>query len=235
MKLNYSILAAALTETEGKTVSYDLARHVWMNKAKGKNAARLLAALPAYKAAILGGCEAAQIGFLKMQMALENIVAGQPQKEVKTPKEKRPNIALIGGVETRFDRVTRRKMRGASAGKYQYLGAGEVIQISGWQSRKFKAGDKALFWKLKETVKQAIIDKLYQFVISEEDCESIFNQTCLKVAEMNVRVNWFDPADGYPEQLKNLLFAMACQSGVKWFEENRPMAFQKKILEKYAL
>lgn len=157
MKLNYSILAAALTETEGKTVSYDLARHIGQNPRKGNNAARLLAALPAYKEAVLNGCATAQNGFEALEESVGKAARELTEKKLQksldkqAARRKKPlNTALIGGaIEVAFDRVTLRKMRGETAGKYQYLGAGEVLQVSGWQSRKFKAGDKALFWKLK--------------------------------------------------------------------------------------
>lgn len=157
MKLNYSILAAALSETEGKTIGYDVARHIGQNPRKGNNAARLLAALPAYKEAVLNGCATAQNEFEALEESIEKAARELAEKKLRkagdkqAARRKKPlNTAIIGGaIEVAFDRVTRRKLRGATVGKYQYLGAGEVLQVSGWQSRKFAVGDKALFWKLK--------------------------------------------------------------------------------------
>lgn len=150
MKFNFKILAACLSEVEGKTVSEQTARHVSQRIAKGANAARLLAALPAYKEAIGQQCFEAQNGLNSMEAEVKAAAffrEAESLKRLETRLQKQPNIALIGGAETHFDRVGKRKLRGEVAQKFTYLGAGEILQISGWQSRRFKVGAKAMFWK----------------------------------------------------------------------------------------
>lgn len=150
MKFNLKLLAACLSEVEGKTVSEQTARHVSQRIAKGANAARLLAALPAYKEAIQRECFEAQSNFDSLEEVIKAAAFFREAESIKRLEkklQKQPNVALIGGAETHFDRVGKRKLRGEVAQKFTYLGAGEILQISGWQSRRFAAGQKALFWK----------------------------------------------------------------------------------------